>query len=162
MGYFNAIYAAELPHRDVAVYMYLKHRANTEGRCWPSVRTIAKDLSLSRATVQRALRELQQGGMDLGGAQMEREWKLYLQQLPFAIVPKKEQIPSAKGAFCSFSGPGEHQNDAPRSYHLKVMRTTQRRNQHSVFIDVASHAFHFYGQPIAIVKNRANRGRLRR
>ena len=62
MGYFDAIYAAELPHRDVAVYMYLKHRANTEGRCWPSVRTIAKDLNLSRATVQRALRELQQGG----------------------------------------------------------------------------------------------------
>ena len=26
MGYFDAIYAAELPHRDVAVYMYLKHR----------------------------------------------------------------------------------------------------------------------------------------
>lgn len=62
MGYFDAIYAAELPHRDVAVYMYLKHRANTEGRCWPSVRTIAKDLPLSRVTVQRALRELQQGG----------------------------------------------------------------------------------------------------
>ena len=62
MGYFDSIYAAELPHRDVAVYMYLKHRANAEGRCWPSVRTIAKDLSLSRATVQRALRELQQDG----------------------------------------------------------------------------------------------------
>ena len=62
VGYFDAIYAAELPHRDVAVYMYLKHRANAEGRCWPSVRTIAKDLNLSRATVQRALRELQQGG----------------------------------------------------------------------------------------------------
>ena len=62
MGYFKSLYAAELPHRDVAVYMYLKHRANAEGRCWPSVRTIAKDLSLSRATVQRALRELQQDG----------------------------------------------------------------------------------------------------
>ena len=62
MGYFDSIYAAELPHRAVTVYMYLKNRANAEGRCWPSVRTIAKDLSLSRATVQRALRELQQDG----------------------------------------------------------------------------------------------------
>lgn len=62
MGYFDSIYAAELPHRDVAVYMYLKNRANAEGRCWPSVRTIAKDLHLSRTTVQRALRELQQNG----------------------------------------------------------------------------------------------------
>lgn len=33
-----------------------------QGCCWPSVRTIAKDLNLSRATVQRALRELQQDG----------------------------------------------------------------------------------------------------
>ena len=44
MGYFDSIYASELPHRDIVVYMYLKHRANAEGRCWPSVRTIAKDL----------------------------------------------------------------------------------------------------------------------
>ena len=62
MGYFDAIYAAELPHRDVAVYIYLKHRSNAEGRYWPSVRTIAKDLSLSRATVQQALQEFQQAG----------------------------------------------------------------------------------------------------
>lgn len=62
MCYFDSIYASELPHRDIVVYMYLKHRTNAEGRCWPSVRTIAKDLHLSRATVQRALRELQQDG----------------------------------------------------------------------------------------------------
>ena len=62
MGYFDSIYAAELPHRAVTVYMYLKGRANAEGICWPSVRTIGKDLHLSRATVQRALRELQQSG----------------------------------------------------------------------------------------------------
>ena len=62
MGYFDSIYASELPHRDIVVYMYLTHRANAEGRCWPSVRTIAKDLHLSRATVQRALRELQRDG----------------------------------------------------------------------------------------------------
>ena len=62
MGYFDSIYAAELPHRAVTVYLYLKSRANAEGICWPSVRTIARDLHLSRATVQRAIRELQQSG----------------------------------------------------------------------------------------------------
>ncbi len=62
MGYFDSIYAAELPHRAVTVYMYLKNRSNTNGDCWPAVKTIARDLHLSRATVQRALRDLEQSG----------------------------------------------------------------------------------------------------
>lgn len=62
MGYFDSIYAAELPHRAVAVYIYLKSRANKEGVCWPGVRTIAAELNLSRTTVQRALRDLKEGG----------------------------------------------------------------------------------------------------
>lgn len=62
MGYFDSIYAAELPHRAVAVYMYLKSRANSEGACWPGIRTIARDLRLSRATVQRALHDLERSG----------------------------------------------------------------------------------------------------
>jgi len=58
MGYFNSIYAADLPHRAVAVYMYLKDRTNKDRTCWPSIRTIARELHLSRATVQRALNDL--------------------------------------------------------------------------------------------------------
>ena len=33
MSYFQTIYAAELPHRAVAVYMYLRDRSNGEGTC---------------------------------------------------------------------------------------------------------------------------------
>lgn len=62
MGYFDSIYAADLPHREIAVYMYLKSRADENGVCWPGVRTIALELNLSRATVQRALRSLRNGG----------------------------------------------------------------------------------------------------
>lgn len=62
MGYFDSIYAADLPHRAVAVYMYLKTRANKEGYCWPGIRTMARELSLSRSTIQRALRDLEQRG----------------------------------------------------------------------------------------------------
>lgn len=62
MGYFDSVYAADLPHRAVTVYMYLKSRSNAEGVCWPGIRTIARDLRLSRATVQRALRDLERGG----------------------------------------------------------------------------------------------------
>ncbi len=49
---------ADLPHRAVAVYMYLKDRTNKESTCWPSIRTIAWELKLSRATVCRALDDL--------------------------------------------------------------------------------------------------------
>ncbi len=35
--------------------MYLKDRANKDGTCYPAIGTIAKDLKLSRRTVQRAV-----------------------------------------------------------------------------------------------------------
>lgn len=62
MSYFDSIYAAGLPHRAVAVYMYLKNRADPRGVCWPGIRTIAGELRLSRSTVQRALRDLERAG----------------------------------------------------------------------------------------------------
>ena len=62
MSYFDSIYAADLPHRAVAVYMYLKDRTNGDGVCWPGIRTIAAELNFSRSTVQRALRDLERAG----------------------------------------------------------------------------------------------------
>lgn len=62
MSYFQTIYAAELHHRAVAVYMYLRDRSNGEGACWPSIGTIARELRLSRSTVQRALNDLYRAG----------------------------------------------------------------------------------------------------
>lgn len=62
MGYFDSIYAADLPHRAVAVYMYLKNRTNGDGACWPAIPTIASDLRLSESTVRRALADLTGGG----------------------------------------------------------------------------------------------------
>ena len=62
MGYFNSVYSSDLPHRARVVYMYLKDRADKDGICWPSIRTIAKELKLSRATVYRALDDLCQAG----------------------------------------------------------------------------------------------------
>jgi len=62
MGYFDSIYAADLPHRDVTVYMYLRSRSNAAGFCWPGIRCIASDLHLSRSTVKRALDDLERAG----------------------------------------------------------------------------------------------------
>ncbi|MBR4014345.1 MAG: helix-turn-helix domain-containing protein, partial [Clostridia bacterium] len=52
MNYFESIYAAGLPNRAISVYFYLVQRANSDGKCWPSERKIAMDLSMSRSTVK--------------------------------------------------------------------------------------------------------------
>jgi len=61
-GYFDSVYAADLPHRAVSVYMYLKNRAGKDGQCFPAIGTIARELSLSRSTVKRAIADLVQSG----------------------------------------------------------------------------------------------------
>ncbi|MBP2633591.1 MAG: hypothetical protein H6Q70_4219 [Firmicutes bacterium] len=43
-------------------HMYLKDRTNKDGTCYPAIGTIAKDLKLSRRTVQRAIADLEQSG----------------------------------------------------------------------------------------------------
>lgn len=65
------IYKADLPHRAVAVYLYLSDRANKEGTCFPALSTIAKDLSISVSTVKRAISDLEQNGF----IRKEQRWR---------------------------------------------------------------------------------------
>ena len=54
----DAIYRSRLPQRAILVYMYLCARADQKGTCYPSFKTIARDLKVSDSTVKRAIREL--------------------------------------------------------------------------------------------------------
>ena len=63
MSKLTFLYQMDLPHRAVAVYTYLHDRANKNGECWPSVKTIAGDIKLSPATVRRAIRDLKKAGL---------------------------------------------------------------------------------------------------
>lgn len=65
------IYKADLPHRAVAVYLYLSDRANKEGTCFPAIKTIAKDLSMSVSTVKRAISDLEKNGF----IQKKQRWR---------------------------------------------------------------------------------------
>lgn len=58
MSRLDFLYRMDLPHRAVAVYIYLYDRANKDGECWPAIPSIAKELKLSEATVRRALKDL--------------------------------------------------------------------------------------------------------
>lgn len=42
--------------------MYLKDRADKDGKCWPAIGTIARELHLSRRTVERAIADLEKAG----------------------------------------------------------------------------------------------------
>lgn len=53
------IYDLGLSHKAVSVYCYLANRADKNGECFPSVRRIAEDLSISKSTVFRAFNELE-------------------------------------------------------------------------------------------------------
>ena len=63
MGYHEFLYQSELPHRAVAVYLYLEDRANKKGECWPSVKTMAEDLKMSKSTIRRAIKDLKKEGL---------------------------------------------------------------------------------------------------
>ena len=43
--------------------MYLKDHADKDGTCWPGIKTIARELRLSRSTIKRALDDLYRAGL---------------------------------------------------------------------------------------------------
>ncbi|WP_317854608.1 helix-turn-helix domain-containing protein [Chakrabartyella piscis] len=53
---------AELSNRAKQVYLYLRDRADAKGYSFPSQKRIAKDLSISVRTVQRAIKDLEKSG----------------------------------------------------------------------------------------------------
>lgn len=62
MGRLSFLYQSDLPHRAIAVYMYLHDRANHSMQCWPAIPTIAYELNLSVSTIKRALNDLTKAG----------------------------------------------------------------------------------------------------
>ena len=59
MSYFSTVYAdPDLSARAKQVLVYLHDRANKDGESWYAINTMARDLSLSRSTIKRALAEL--------------------------------------------------------------------------------------------------------
>ncbi len=63
MRYKREIYEYKLPHRAVAVYMYLSNRMGKNKDCYPSVKRVSDELKLSKSTVFRALNDLENAGL---------------------------------------------------------------------------------------------------
>ena len=56
------VYKSNLPSRAKQIMFYLINRANAEGTCFPSVRTIASDCGISERTIQRTMKVLLEEG----------------------------------------------------------------------------------------------------
>ena len=63
MSRLDFLYRTELPHRAVAVYIYLADRTNENNECWPAIPTIAADLKYSSSTVRRGIHDLKKAGL---------------------------------------------------------------------------------------------------
>ena len=63
MSRLDFLYRTELPHRAVAVYIYLADRTNENNECWPAIPTIAADLKYSPSTVRRGIGDLKKAGL---------------------------------------------------------------------------------------------------
>lgn len=85
MSYYSEIYGdPELSAKAKQVLVYLHDRANKDGESWYAIGTMAKDLSISRSTIKRALAELiRQGRVEKGKVQGER--RLYFQLVSGAV-----------------------------------------------------------------------------
>lgn len=58
LGRLEFLYKSNLPHRAIAVYLYLYDRADRDGKCFPAIPTIAQHIGLSQSTVRRAIKDL--------------------------------------------------------------------------------------------------------
>ncbi|TYQ17863.1 UNVERIFIED_CONTAM: Transcriptional regulators [Acetivibrio alkalicellulosi] len=58
----DKVYKSNLPSRAKQIMFYLINRANIEGTCFPSIKTIARDCGVSDRTVQRTIKILVESG----------------------------------------------------------------------------------------------------
>ena len=79
----NTIYEnCSLSAKEILVVQYFVYKSNTQGRCYPSVHTIAEECCVSERTVQRATKKLQEKGYIniikrmLNGKQSSNEYKI--------------------------------------------------------------------------------------
>ena len=136
MSRLDFLYRTELPHRAVAVYIYLADRTNENNECWPAIPTIASDLKFSPSTVRRGIRDLKKQGSSQPSSGTEKKW-----QEKFAVPAEsgvKKQKPPPRGncvlgvpkKLYSFLGRGgaTEQMSFCRSAAKRIVRSLRRRS----------------------------------
>ena len=97
MSRLDFLYRTELPHRAVAVYIYLADRTNENNECWPAIPTIASDLKLSPSTVRRGIRDLKKAGL----LETEQRYRKKGGKSSLMFRLKKESKPRVERVVCT-------------------------------------------------------------
>lgn len=92
MSRLDFLYRTKLPHRAVAVYIYLADRTNENNECWPAIPTIAADLKLSASTVRRGIRDLKKGRTSRNRAAIPQEGRQKQSAVSAEIGMKKDRL----------------------------------------------------------------------
>lgn len=89
------VYKSNLPSRAKQVMFYLINRANGEGTCFPSIKTIASDCGVSTRTIQRTMKVLLESGFVKKDSRFREKGSqtsnLYTLQYPLVINNVEEK-----------------------------------------------------------------------
>lgn len=89
------VYKSNLPSRAKQVMFYLINRANGDGTCFPSVKTIASDCGVSTRTIQRTMKVLLEYGFVKKDSRFREKGSqtsnLYTLQYPIVINTVEEK-----------------------------------------------------------------------
>ena len=101
----NMLYTSSLKSRALSVILYLLDRANKDLVCFPSIKTISKDLNISVSTTKRALNNLVETGfiekierfLDTTGKQTSNLYIINVENIEnFKNVEKVEKVKEEK------------------------------------------------------------------
>lgn len=136
MSRLDFLYRSELPHRAVAVYIYLADRTNENNECWPAIQTIASDLKLSPSTVRCGIRDPKKAGLLATEQRYRKKWQ-ELFAVPAESGVKKQNAPPRGNCVLgvpqklySFLGRGgaTEQMSFCRSTAKRIVRSLRRRS----------------------------------
>lgn len=63
MGKYEELYKIGVSSKGKLVYFYLDDHKNADNVAWPALNTMARELSMSRSSVRRAIQELEKIGL---------------------------------------------------------------------------------------------------
>ena len=63
MGKYEELYKIVVSSKGKLVYFYLEDRKDADNVAWPALNTMARELSMSRSSVRRAIQELEKIGL---------------------------------------------------------------------------------------------------
>ena len=153
----NMLYKVNIKSRALSVILYLVDRANKDLVCFPSIKTISKDLNISVSTTKRALNSLVETGfiekierfLDTTGKQTSNLYIINVENIEnLKNVEKVEKVKEEKEILEIFEEQKEEStqnNILENKISTEINKKDKRKEKYKVH--------HMESIPIKIIKN---------